>query len=125
MQYNVETPSEYLEALDEDWRKENLLALREIIFSKAPEITESIEYKMLRYGDSKTTVFHLSAQKNYVSLYVGNIEKIDGSGELTRGLDIGKGCIRLKKSVAIPNIKIDEFIEQAVNLWKRNEDTSC
>jgi len=125
MQYEVETPSEYLEALEDDWRKEKLLRLREIIFSIAPEITESIEYKMLRYGDSKTSVFHLNAQKNYVSLYVGNTEKIDPSGELLRVLNIGKGCIRLNKSIIISNTRIDEFIEQAVSLWKSNEDIDC
>jgi hypothetical protein len=48
MQYDVETPSEYLTALEEDWRKEKLLDIRDIIFSKAPEIVEIIECKMLR-----------------------------------------------------------------------------
>lgn len=97
MQYEVETPSGYLKALDDDCRKAKLLNIRELIFSVAPEITESIEYKMLRYGDSKSSVFHLNAQKNYVSLYVGNINKIDKSGELLKDLKTGKGCIRFKK----------------------------
>ena len=125
MQYNVETPSEYLKDLEEDWRKVKLLDLRDTIFSKAPDIKESIEYKMLRYGDSKTSVFHLNAQRNYVSLYVGNTKKIDKSGELLKNLNTGKGCIRFKKSTVISDTRIDEFIEQAVNLWKSNKDIDC
>lgn len=125
MQYDVETPSEYLAALKEDWRQEKLLELRDLIFSKAPKITESIGYKMLRYGGNKTSVFHLNAQKNYVSLYVGNTEKIDESGELLKDLNIGKGCIRFKKSTIISDTRIDEFIDQAVCLWKNNKDIDC
>ena len=125
MQYDVETPSEYLTALEEDQRKEKLLDIRDIIFSKAPEIVESIEYKMLRYGDSKTSVFHLNAQKNYVSLYVGNTEKIDKSGELLKDLNIGKGCIRFTKSITISETRIDEFIDRAVSLWNNSKDIDC
>jgi len=125
MQYDVETPSEYLTALEEDWRKEKLLDIRDIIFSKAPEIVESIEYKMLRYGDSKTSVFHLNAQKNYVSLYVGNTEKIDKSGELLKDLNIGKGCIRFTKSVITSETRIDEFIDRAVSLLNNSKDIDC
>lgn len=125
MQYEVETSLEYLEALEDDWRKEKLLSLREIIFSKAPEMTESIDYKMLCYGDSKTSVFALNAQKNYVSLYVGDIKKIDESRALLRNVDVGKGCIRFRKSAAISDTRIDEFIERTVSLWRKNENRSC
>ena len=64
MQYNVNTPAEYLDALDNDWRREKLLQLRNIIHAKAPNLKEGIEYKMLNYYDEKGTVFHLNAQKN-------------------------------------------------------------
>lgn len=125
MQYNVETPSEYLKALKDDWRKEKLQRLRDIIFSKAPEITEDIEYKMLCYGDGQETIFHMNAQKNYVSLYVGNTKKIDDSGDLLKGLNVGKGCIRFNKSTSISDTRIDEFIERTISLWRNEADTSC
>jgi len=125
MHYDVETPSHYFEALEDDWRKEKLLEIRDTILSKAPELEESIEYKMLRYGDDKTSVFHLNAQKNYVSLYVGNINKIDDSGELLKGLNVGKGCIRFKKSLSLSETRIDEFIERTIRLWRNKEDTAC
>ncbi|GAB5524151.1 MAG: hypothetical protein Roseis2KO_20230 [Roseivirga sp.] len=67
MEYDVNTPAEYLEALDEDWRKEKLLELRELIFEKAPDLNEGISYKMLCYKDERGVPFHLNAQRGYVS----------------------------------------------------------
>ena len=125
MQYDVKTPSEYLRNLEDDWRKEKIERLRELILSKAPEIIEGIEYKMLCYGDGKKTAFHLNAQKNYVSLYVGNTKKIDKNGELLKGLDIGKGCIRFKKSISIKDTRIDEFIERTVRYLRNDQDIDC
>ncbi len=126
MQYNAQTPVEYLDILEEDWRKEKLLELRDIILDKAYDFKERINYKMLCYTDDKGDLFHLNAQKNYVSLYVGDSSKIDADGTLLKGLDIGKGCIRFKKSVNIAETKIDEFIAKGVALWKAgNVDLSC
>lgn len=125
MQYDVETASEYLSILEDDWRKKTLLEIRKIIFEKAPEIEESIQYKMLLFGGEHGDLFQLNAQKKYVSLYVGDIKKIDESGELLKGLNLGKGCIRFSKSVTVSNTRIDEFIERTVDLWRIGEDTSC
>ena len=36
MQYEVKTPSEYLEQLENDWRKEKLMQVREMIKKKRP-----------------------------------------------------------------------------------------
>lgn len=125
MQLNVDTPTEYLEALEDDWRREKLLHLRKIILDKVPNITESVQYKMLAYGDERETVFHLNAQKNYVSLYVGDKNKIDKDGALLKGFDVGKGCIRCKKSLVLTDTRIEEFIDQTLNMWRDGKDTSC
>jgi uncharacterized protein YdhG (YjbR/CyaY superfamily) len=50
MQYDVSTPDEYLSVLEQDWRRDTLLSLREIIQRKAPELKEAIKYKMLTAG---------------------------------------------------------------------------
>ena len=125
MQYDVKTPEDYIHLLDEDWRKEKLLILRKIIRTKAPDIVEGIHYKMLSYGDDNGFAFHLNAQKNYVSLYVGNIEQIDPNGDLLKGISRGKGCIRFTKSIAISETRIEAFIEKAIDLWRQGEDLSC
>lgn len=97
MQYDVQTPQEYMQMLEDDWRREKLEELRAIIKSCAPELTEGIDYKMLCYRDDKEIVFGLNAQKHYVSLYVGDVTKIDPDGSLLAGLNVGKGCIRFTK----------------------------
>jgi hypothetical protein len=113
MQYDVSTPDEYLRALANDWRRETLLSLRELITREAPELRESIAYKMLSYGDDRGPVFALNAQKGYVSLYVTHAAEVDPTGELLAGLDHGKGCIRFKKSLRVADTKIGAFISRA------------
>ena len=125
MQYNVKTPEEYLEALESDWRKEKLEILRKLIKSAAPDILECINYKMLGYKYGEEFVFHLNAQKNYVSFYVGDSSKVDEDGSLLKGLNLGKGCIRFTKSIDISNTRMDEFIQKAINLYKQGIDIDC
>ena len=125
MQYDVTTPTEYIRLLDDDWRKEKLLTLRELIQTKAPDIVEGIHYKMLSYGDDNGFAFHLNVQRHYVSLYVGNIEKIDPDGELLKGVNRGKSCIRFTKSISITETRIEEFIQKAIDLWRHGENLSC
>ena len=125
MQYDVKTPSEYIEILVDDWRREKLEQLRALIKSKAPRLSEGINYKMLCYGDDRSNVFHLNVQKSYVSLYVGDLAKIDPDGELLKGIDTGKSCIRFKKSPSLSSTRIDEFIERAIQLWKQGADIGC
>ena len=125
MQYGVQTPQEYMQMLEDDWRREKLEELRAIIKSCAPELTEGIDYKMLCYRDDKEIVFGLNAQKHYVSLYVGDVTKIDPDGSLLAGLNVGKGCIRFTKSKVISQTGIREFLERAVDMWRRGEDIDC
>ncbi|WP_237458353.1 DUF1801 domain-containing protein [Pontibacillus yanchengensis] len=75
-----------------------MLLIRQYILGHGPELKEGIQYKMLCYGDESSTLFNLNAQKSYVSLYVGIIEKIEGAKELLDGFDFGKVCIRISVS---------------------------
>ena len=125
MQYDVNTPAEYLKQLPNDWRKSQLEALRQLIQTTAPELDEAIEYKMLRYGRGDKSLFHLNAQKNYVSLYVGNLDKISGARQLLSGLSLGKGCIRITKTMDVAHSGLPTFIQQAVSLWQQGKDTDC
>ena len=125
MLYDVKTPEEYIERLENDWRKETLQEIREIIKSHAPHFTEKIEYKMLGYTDKNDLVFSLNAQKNYVSFYIGDAQKVDPYGRLLSNLDRGKGCIRFKKSTVVKGTHISEFIKRAVEMRERGEDIDC
>ena len=125
MLYDVKTPSEYISQLDDDWRRETLEEIRAIIKQKAPQLEESIHYKMLGYGVGDKLAFHLNAQRGYVSLYVGNASKVDPSGELLKGLNVGKGCIRFTKSKKVAETDIDKFIATAFEKWRKGEDIDC
>ena len=125
MQYEARTPKEYLASLDDDWRREKLESLRALINTCGPDLVEGVNYKMLSYSDDKGVVFHLNAQKNYVSLYVGDAKKIDTNGDLLRGIDVGKGCIRFAKSTPISDTGIGEFIRRTIAMRTRDEDTGC
>lgn len=125
MQYAVTTPEEYLKVLESDWKKEKLLEIRSILLNQKPQLIEGIEYKMLSYGLGGEIIFNLNAQRNYVSLYVGNIDKVDNSKALLMGIDRGKGCIRIKKSTIIAETRIEEFIKTAMDHWQKGGDTNC
>ncbi len=125
MQYEVNTPTEYMDTIENDWRKEKIVELRAMIKAKVPGVNEGINYKMLSYRQGEEIIFHLNAQKKYVCLYVGNITKIDPNGVLLNGLNLGKGCIRFKKSDSIHRTRVDEFIEEVAKIWKQGGDISC
>lgn len=125
MQYDVQTPEEYLNMLEDDWRREKLLELREIILEYGPDLVEGIDYKMLSYRDERGIAIALNAQKNYVALYVGDAKKVDPDGTLLAGLDVGKGCIRFTKTKEISRTGIREFIARAIEMWKSGADIDC
>ncbi|MEM1154506.1 MAG: DUF1801 domain-containing protein [Pseudomonadota bacterium] len=125
MQYDVDTPKAYLDSLASDWRKQTLQALRALILEQDAELQEGIQYKMLCYALRGRSVFHLNAQRAYVSLYVGDIKRIDPDMTLLDGLNVGKGCIRFTKSKNVQATRIDEFIAKAVALAAQGVDLDC
>jgi len=125
MQYDVKTPAEYFEILEDDWRKEKLEQVHQMIKKHGPDLNQGIEYKMLSYGMNGKTIFHLNAQKAYVSLYVGSISKIDSGNELLQEFDTGKGCIRIKKKVKLQETGLEEFIRRTIKLWEKGGNTDC
>lgn len=125
MQYEASTPQQYLDILDEDWRTEKLKYVRDLILTHGPDLEEGIEYKMLSYGIGKNKAFHLNAQKGYVSLYVGNIDKIEDARSMLEPFDMGKGCIRMKKRLDLKHTELEAFISKALSFWKAGGDIDC
>lgn len=125
MHYEAKTPDTYLDELADDWRKKTLLKLRETILRACPDVRECIHYKMLAFCLSEEFVFHLNAQRNYVSLYVGDASRIDPEGVLLQGLNVGKGCIRFSKSKAVEETRISEFIQLALAMKAKGESFGC
>lgn len=125
VQYDVTTPQAYLAVLEDDWRKEKLLRLREMIQTAAPEATEGLAYKMLSYGMGEEQFMALNAQKHYVSVYVGDIEKVPDSQTLLQGFNLGKGCVRVQKTQKLDESGIEQFIQNAVAMWRDGQDINC
>src|SRR5690625_2857987 len=125
MHYDATAPNHYLSLLEEDWRKDKLLHVRQLILAYAPELEESIRYKMLNFGKGESYVFALTAQKHYVSLYVGSIEKINQSDILLADFNYGKGCIRIHKTIDIDQTELEIFIHKTIDLWRAGEDIGC
>ena len=125
MQYQAKNPAEYIEQLPNDWKKEKLLMIRNIILNHRSDIQEGMEYKMLCYGNGVKNIFHLNAQKNYVSLYVGNINKVPDARDLLRDFDLGKGCIRIRKKTVIAETGLSHFIRKTLQLWQQGGQTDC
>lgn len=126
MIHGGKSTEEFLGKLEDDWKKEKLSEIRQLLLNHS-QLVEGMNYGMLSYGSNidKEPLFHLNAQKNYVSLYVGNILKIDSDGSLLKGLSLGKGCIRISKSKTISETGLKEFIQKTVDLWILGIDTSC
>ena len=125
MLYEAETPEGYLEQLDDDWRRQKVLQLRKLIMSVEPSFEERIHYKMLGYALDGDFVFHLNAQRHYVSLYAGDTSRIDPHGELLAGLSTGKGCVRFSKTKPVEGSRIGEFIQRAVARKRAGEAFGC
>lgn len=125
MQYDANTEEEYIDMLEEDWRKEKLLVIRKMILDYAPELEESIRYKMLNFGKGDSYVFALNAQKHYVSLYVGTIDKVKDAKTLLDGYNTGKGCIRVRKTIQLEETGLEKFIHNTIDMWRAGEDVDC
>ena len=123
MQYDVETPEAYLALLTDDWRRSRLLELRDLLLGNGLE--ECIRYKMLGYRLGDEILFQLNAQKSYVSLYVGEIAKIDPDGSILKVTSHGKGCIRFSKSTTVPESGVARFVERALELGRQGVYLGC
>ncbi|MEL7026897.1 MAG: DUF1801 domain-containing protein [Pseudomonadota bacterium] len=125
MQYDVETPDQYLAALDHDWRRVALLTIRQTLKEVAPDWEESIAHKMLCYSDANGAVLHLNAQKAYVALYVGDIDALDPDGSLTAGINRGKTCLRYSKSKDVGDPRIRQLFERIAERRKMGHHTGA
>lgn len=125
MHYEASSPKEYLDQLEPDWRKDKLLEVRNLIMETSPVIKEGMEYKMLAYRYGDKNIFHLNAQKDYIGLYVGSIDKVDYARELLKDFSMGKGCIRVKKSVDLSKTNLREFLKRTVAVWDEGGETEC
>ena len=106
MKIEADSPADYWAKLPDDWRRTKMAALRGIIQTSAPGAAEDLGYGMLRYAwDADRVLCHMNCQMRYVGLYLGDVAALDPSGALNDGLDVGKGCVRVRKRDDLDQIK--------------------
>ena len=136
-----ETPDQYVEELPDD-RKEVIQRLRTILKENLPVgYEEEISYGMIGYvvpysiypagyavkPKVPLPLINLASQKNHVALYHMAVYAVPGIAEWFQTeypkhcktkLDMGKGCIRLKKMDEIPYDLIGELARKVdVQTW--------
>ena len=136
-----ETPDQYVEELPDD-RKEVIQRLRTILKENLPVgYEEEISYGMIGYvvpysiypagyavkPKVPLPLINLASQKNHVALYHMAVYAVPGIAEWFQTeypkhcktkLDMGKGCIRLKKIDEIPYDLIGELARKVdVQTW--------
>ena len=141
MAIKPETPDQYVEELPDD-RKEVIQRLRTILKENLPVgYEEEISYGMIGYvvpysiypagyavkPKVPLPLINLASQKNHVVLYHMAVYAVPGIAEWFQTeypkhcktkLDMGKGCIRLKKMDDIPYDLIGELARKVdVQTW--------
>ena len=141
MQIDAKTPEDYIDRIPDD-RKEAVSRIRKIILENLPEgFEETINYGMIGYvvphslypkglhNNPKVPLpfINLASQKNYIALYHGCIYGNKGllnwfiseySNQTKHKPDMGKSCIRFKKTNQIPYKLIGELVSKVtVNDW--------
>ena len=141
MAIKPETPDQYVEELPDD-RKEVIQRLRTILKENLPVgYEEEISYGMIGYvvpysiypagyavkPKVPLPLINLASQKNHVALYHMAVYAVPGIAEWFQTeypkhcktkLDMGKGCIRLKKMNDIPYDLIGELARKVdVQTW--------
>ncbi|MFC4735293.1 DUF1801 domain-containing protein [Bacillus daqingensis] len=124
MKLEAESPEEYVNKLPDDWRRDQLLAVREKMLAHKA-VKEEIEHGMLMYRIGMTRLFHVGVQKAYVSVYAGCIEKVDPEKKLLEDFSVGKSCIRISRAIDLEDTGLPQFIAAAVAKARRGEDVGC
>ncbi len=151
MQYQANTPDEYIEAIPDE-RQPVMSELRQVIKDNLPEgFSEVISYGMIGYVvphslypggyhcDPKLPLpfMNIASQKNFIAVYHSGIyasKKLmdwfvaEYPKYVKTKLDMGKSCIRFKKIDQIPMKLIGELaskmtVDEWINMYESNVKT--
>jgi uncharacterized protein YdhG (YjbR/CyaY superfamily) len=109
---NFSDVDEYLLSLDEG-RRSSLAKLRAVIHRTVPEAKEMMRYNM-PYYEYKGMLCAYTAQKDYLSFYVLDDERVEKFRGQLPGLTISKGCIRFQDFADLPVEVIERLLAEAV-----------
>ncbi|MBP0904752.1 DUF1801 domain-containing protein [Mariniflexile gromovii] len=148
MQYQANSPEDYISQLPED-RKEPIIKLRKTINKNLPKgFEETISYGMIGYVVPHTIYpagyhytpelplpfMYIASQKNFIAVYSSSVYATkelynwfvsEYPKHCKRKLDMGKSCIRFKYIDDIPYELIGELaskmtVEEWINIYEKN-----
>ena len=108
----------YVQDLEPE-RRAALETLRALVFRVAPEVVETMRYRMptYEYGDEMLCAF--ASQKHYISLYM-DVEIVkQHKAELT-GLDLGKSCIRFRRLEQLDLETVEKMLKEGIQKRVQN-----
>jgi uncharacterized protein YdhG (YjbR/CyaY superfamily) len=100
----------YIEVL-EPLRRDRLTAIRALVHSLYPDVSERIDWKMPVFSRGKQWIAAAS-QKSYVSVY---LRSVDGVASIVAGdkrLKSGKGCLNIPDSADMPLAALAPIIRE-------------
>ncbi|OKP79994.1 hypothetical protein A3844_27710 [Paenibacillus helianthi] len=151
MKYESASPEEYISQLPEE-RREAIMKLRQILKDNLPVgFQETMSYGMITYvvphqlyppgyhvnPDQPLPFVSIASQKNFIALYHMGIYMVPGllawfkeeyPRHVQTRLDMGKSCVRFKKTNSIPydliaqlssKITVDEYVRMVESEVKR------
>ena len=95
-------------------RRERLQALRDLIHAVAPDVAESIEWKMPVYRLG-TEYLAIASQKSYLSIYFG-AENVGAILAAVPGLKGGKGCLNIGDRTPLPLAALEPAIRRRLGI---------
>ena len=101
---------QYLEQLEPN-RREALTKLRALIHEVAPEVVETMQYRMPTYEHGDGILCAFASHKRCMSLYL-EVEMLDKHRQELEGLDLGKSCVRFKRLEQLPLDTIRRILEE-------------
>jgi len=106
------TVDEYLWDLEPD-RAAALARIRAIILDVAPDVTETMKYRMPTYECGQGALCAMASQKQYLSLYV-EPRILDRHRNDFSHLNLGRSCIRFRRIGTLPLNTVRAILAETV-----------
>ena len=120
MRSDAATVDAYLDELSDD-RRERLELIRGLCVELLPDHTEAMRWGMPVYLRDDRADFAFASQARHVALYVMQQGVVTANAERLAGLDMGKGCLRLK-----PAADIDvELVRRLLEATAASSEAPC
>lgn len=113
MQSKATTVTEYLKTVSAD-RLDALLDLRDLCLQTLKGFKEGMQYGMPSYSFQNEVKVAWDSQKEYISLCILTPEILDLFRDQLKKNDVGKSCIRYKKTADLNFSLIKKILQQVV-----------